>query len=97
VEPKTLGLGTLKESFENAFENLGVVSTPLKCFKNSFFGQMEMIMEDKGVGGFQMTLVITRYPPEQFTHATTSPRYGRGLSPKFICLSAGSLALYKGL
>jgi hypothetical protein len=36
VEPKTLGLGTLKESFENAFENLGVVSTPLKCFQNWF-------------------------------------------------------------
>jgi hypothetical protein len=54
-------------------------------------------MEDKGVGGFQMTLVITRYPPEQFTCATTSPWYGMGLSPKFIYLSAGSLALYKGL
>jgi hypothetical protein len=54
-------------------------------------------MEEKGVGGFQMTLVITRYPPEQLTHATTLPQYGTGLSPKFICLSVGSLALYKGL
>jgi hypothetical protein len=53
-------------------------------------------MKAKGVGGFHMTLVITRYPPEQFTHATTLPRYLTGLSPKFICLSAGSLALYKG-
>jgi hypothetical protein len=52
---------------------------------------------DKGVGGFQMTLVITRYPPEQLTRATTLARYGTGLSPKFVCLSAGSLALYKGL
>jgi hypothetical protein len=33
VELKTLELGTLKESFENAFENLGVVSTPLKFFQ----------------------------------------------------------------
>jgi hypothetical protein len=33
---KTLGLGTLEESFENAFENLGVVSTPLKCFQKWF-------------------------------------------------------------
>jgi hypothetical protein len=32
VELKTLGLRTLKESFKNAFENLGVVPTPLKCF-----------------------------------------------------------------
>jgi hypothetical protein len=58
---------------------------------------MEMIMEDKGVGGFQMTLVITRYPPEQVTRATTLPRYGMGLSLKFIYFSAGSLILYKGL
>jgi hypothetical protein len=36
VELKTLGLGALKESFENAFENLGVVSTPLKCFQKWF-------------------------------------------------------------
>jgi hypothetical protein len=37
VEPKTLGLGTLKESFKNAFENLGVESTPLKCFQKWFW------------------------------------------------------------
>jgi hypothetical protein len=37
VEPKTLGLGTLKESFKNVFENLGVVSTPLKCFQKWFW------------------------------------------------------------
>jgi hypothetical protein len=61
------------------------------------FEQMEVTMEEKGVGGFQMTLVITRYPPEQLTRATTLPRYGMGLSLKFICFSAGSLTLYKGL
>jgi hypothetical protein len=54
-------------------------------------------MEDKGVGGFRMTLAITRYPLEQFTCATTLPRYGMGLSSKFIFFSAGSLTLYKGL
>jgi hypothetical protein len=53
-------------------------------------------MEDKGVGGFQMTLVISRYPPEQLTRATTLPRYGTGPSLKFVCFSAGSLILYKG-
>jgi hypothetical protein len=61
------------------------------------FEQMEVTMEEKGVGGFQMILVITRYPPEQLTRATTLPRYGMGLSLKFICFSAGSLTLYKGL
>jgi hypothetical protein len=97
VEPKTLGWEHSKRFLENVFENLGVVSTPLKGLKKMVFGQMEMIMEDKGVGGFQMTLVITRYPLEQFTRATTLPRYGTGLSSKFICFSARSLTLYKGL
>jgi hypothetical protein len=60
-------------------------------FSKIVFGQMEMIMEAKGVGGFKMTLVITRYPLEQFTRATKSPRYGTGLSPKFFYFSAGSL------
>jgi hypothetical protein len=61
------------------------------------FEQMEVTTEEKGVGGFQMTLVITRYPPKQLTRATTLPRYGMGLSLKFICFSAGSLTLLKGL
>jgi hypothetical protein len=35
VEPKTLGLGilSLRKYFENGFENLGVVTTPLRCFE----------------------------------------------------------------
>jgi hypothetical protein len=89
-------MGTLKKKIlKNVFKNLGVASTPLKCFTNGF-EQMVMLMEDIGVGGFQMTLVITRYPREQFTRATTLPRYGTGLSSKFICFSARSLTLYKG-
>jgi hypothetical protein len=42
---------TLKESFENAFKNLGVVPTPLKCFQK-WFGQMKLDMKEEGVGGF---------------------------------------------
>jgi hypothetical protein len=58
---------------------------------------MEVIMEDKGVGGFQMTLVITKcllrtiYPCNRITPVWD------GLSSKFIYFSAGSLTLYKGL
>jgi hypothetical protein len=44
-----------------------------------------------------MTLVITRYPPEQSTRATTLPWNGTGPSLKSIYFSAGSLILYKGL
>jgi hypothetical protein len=38
VEPKTLGWEHSKGIFfENVFENLGVVSTPLKCFQKGFW------------------------------------------------------------
>jgi hypothetical protein len=34
VEPKTLGWEhSLWKDFENVFKNLGVVTTPLKCFQ----------------------------------------------------------------
>jgi hypothetical protein len=46
VEPKTLGWENSRKSFENGFENLGVVTTPLKCFPSGF-GQMEFGMEGK--------------------------------------------------
>jgi hypothetical protein len=36
-------MGTLKRFLKNVFENLGVVSTPLKCFQKGIFGSMEMI------------------------------------------------------
>jgi hypothetical protein len=37
VEPKTLGWEHSKRNFENVFENLGVVSTPLNCFQKWFW------------------------------------------------------------
>jgi hypothetical protein len=51
VERKTLGWENSWKSFENGFENLGVVSTPLKCFPNGF-GQMGLDYGSKGVGDF---------------------------------------------
>jgi hypothetical protein len=46
VEPKTLGWGnTLGKDFKRVFKNLGVVSTPLKCFPKDFW--------DKGKNGFR--------------------------------------------
>jgi hypothetical protein len=46
---------------------------------------------------YKKTLVFLCSRSEQLTRATTLPRYGTGLSLKFICFSAGSLTLYKGL
>jgi hypothetical protein len=50
VEPKTLGWENSQKCFENGFENLGVVSTPLKCFLNGFwtngvgYGRKELVV-----------------------------------------------------
>jgi hypothetical protein len=51
MEPKTLGWENSQKIFENGFENLGVVSTPLKCFLNGS-GKMGLDYGRKGVGGF---------------------------------------------
>jgi hypothetical protein len=47
VEPKTLGWGHSpeKKNFENVFENLGVVLTPLKC------SQKGVLTSEVGHGG----------------------------------------------
>jgi hypothetical protein len=68
----------------------------MNCFQKWFWTK-RVGHGGKRCGGFQKKrhwwLCIH---PGQLTHATTLPRYGTGLGPKFICLGAGSLVLYKG-
>jgi hypothetical protein len=52
VDPKTLGWEHSKESFENVFENLGVLSTLLKCFQK-WFWTIGVGHGGKRSGGFQ--------------------------------------------
>jgi hypothetical protein len=60
VEPKTLGWEHSKKNFENVFENLGVVSTPLNCFLKWFWTN-KFGHEGKGVVVLkEKTLVITK-------------------------------------
>jgi hypothetical protein len=54
-------------------------------------------MEGKELVVYKKTLVFLCSRSEQLTRATTLPCYGMGLIPKFVCISAGSLILYKGL
>jgi hypothetical protein len=54
-------------------------------------------MEGKELVVYEKTLVFLCSRSEQLNRATTLPWYGTGLSLKFICFSAGSFTLYKGL
>jgi hypothetical protein len=58
---------------------------------------MGLVMGGEGVGGFRKNGIVYKCSPNQLPRATTLPRYGTGLSLKFICFSAGSLTLCKGL
>jgi hypothetical protein len=90
-------MGKLSEKFRNCFENLGVVSTPLKCFLNGFWANGLGLWKERSWWFYKKTLVFLCSRSEHLTRATTLPRYGMGLSLKFICFSAGSLTIYKGL
>jgi hypothetical protein len=54
-------------------------------------------LEERKVVVLEKTLVVLCIRSEQLTPEATLSRYGTGLSPKFICLSTGSRALYRGL
>jgi hypothetical protein len=90
-------MGALKENFRKCFRKpwSSIYSTELFMKMVLYYWRWEL--KEKEFVSFQMTLVITRYPPKQLTRAATLPRYGTGLSLKFVCFSMGSLALYKGL
>jgi hypothetical protein len=60
VEPKTLGWEHSKKKIENVFENLRVVSTPLKCFQKWFLDKWSSSWRKKELVVLLKTLVITK-------------------------------------
>jgi hypothetical protein len=91
VEPKTLGWDNSWKVFKNGYENLGVESTPLKCFLNDFGAKGHLGYGRNGLVEHKRTLVFLCSRSKQLPRATTLPRYGTGLRLKFIYFSAGSL------
>jgi hypothetical protein len=59
-----MGKHSGKKIFKRVFENLGLVSTPLKSFLKDFWDKWKMGYEEKEVGGFskEKTLVIMYSP-----------------------------------
>jgi hypothetical protein len=96
---KTLGREHSNGSLKNDFENLGMECYSIDGFQNEFENMVGMfIPEIEGMKKFyKKALVVLSSRLEQLTHATTLPWYGMGLSPKFVCFSAGRLTLYMGL
>jgi hypothetical protein len=47
VEPKTLGWEHSKRILENAFKNLGVLPTPLRCFEKWFLNKWRLLWRIK--------------------------------------------------
>jgi hypothetical protein len=82
--------------FENVFEHLGVVTTPLRCLQMIFIN-MNLDLGGVEIGGFLKNGIVYKCSPNQLLPCNHITRYGMGLVLKFICFSAGSLVLYKGL
>jgi hypothetical protein len=97
VEPKTLGWDNSWKVFENGYENLRVVSTPLKCFLTGFWANGHLGYGRNGLVDHKMTLVFLCSRSKQLTRATTLPRYGTGLVQSLSALVRGASQLYKGL
>jgi hypothetical protein len=98
VEPKTLGWEHSPKRFQKCLQKPWSSLYSIDMFPKVVLGQMKLDIKEEGVGGFiKKALVFLCSRSEQLTRATALPWYGTGPSLKFVCLSAASLILYKGL
>jgi hypothetical protein len=77
VEPKTLGWDNSWKVFEDGYENLGVVFTPLKCFLNGFWTNGHLGYGKNGLVDHKRTLVFLCSRSKQLNRATILPGMGR--------------------
>jgi hypothetical protein len=77
VEPKTLGWDNFRKNFENGYENLGVVSTPLKCFINDFGTNGHLGYGRKELVDLEKASVFLCSRSKQLNRATTLPGMAR--------------------
>jgi hypothetical protein len=90
-------MGSFKEILLSVFENLGVEFYSTEMFFRKWFYVNGVEKGEKGEEGFITVALCISVRQTNYLCATTLPRYGMGLSSKFVCFSAGSLILYKGL
>jgi hypothetical protein len=79
VEPKTLGWDNSRKSFENGYENLGVVSTPLTYFLNNFWDKWTLGLEERSWWFQQKGIGVSLYSLEAIKPCNHITRYGTGL------------------
>jgi hypothetical protein len=84
-------MGKLSEKFRKWFRKPWSSIYSTEMFSKGFWDKWNRDMEGKELVVLEKALVFLCSRSEQLTHATTLPRYGMGLSPKFIWLSAGSV------
>jgi hypothetical protein len=87
---KNSRMGKLLKKFRKWFRKPWSSIYSTKMFLNDFWKNGVGLWKKRSWWFYKKTLVFLCSHSKQLTRATTLPRYGTGLSPKFICFSVGA-------